>query len=554
MSRSQNREKGISRRSFLRTGAVGALGATTIALAAGCSPQAASSNNANSTASNNMPSEWSGEFDFIVVGSGTAIVGALMAAQNGASVAVVEKGSILGGTTRLSGAGAWVPGNTYQIDEGYGEDLSKNEILEYMESCDLYHGSTRETKQDYVDNCVEVFDSIADSLGFKWQCAGSGGDYTGLPNAKASGRSLSPANSEGEGILGEQLFADIFIPEAESLGVAQYLNTAATKLILDDKGSVIGIEAQGNKETIFLKANKGVLLGAGGFERDDLMRKAFLQTPVYGSLSVLENTGDGHKMGMAIGARLENMSALWQCPFYVLGDGDEMSENTTDWGDYCGMPGAIMVNKAGKRFTDESAGYAWSGFPFSIFDPKTCSIPNLPAYMIFDAGHVALAGWPNFEEEKPEWVAEYQTLQELAIATGIDQAGLENEVARYNGFCETGVDEDFDRGKSYYTSMLSIYMEELPNTPNPWLGKIETAPFYVVQIGPGTLGTCGGLKVDTDARVMGEDGEPITGLYACGNNASNVFGSAYPGATATTGQGYYRAFRAANHALGLNLV
>lgn len=540
-----------SRRAFVRATGLGALGLAALGVTAGCSPQG--EEQLSETGSGDS---WDGEFDFVVAGSGTALIGALTAAKNGASVAVVEKGAQLGGTTRLSGAGAWVPKNKHQVDEGLGEDLPDEEILGYMEACDIYGGSSRETKEDYLAHAASVFEWLEENLGMRMAVAGGGGDYTSLPGAKPLGRSISPIDANGEGIVGEQLFADTLIPLVDELGVQNYLDAEAQQLVVDENGTVAGLIVKSGKDTLRLKANKGVLLGTGGFERDQVMREAFIKGPVYGALSVEGNTGDGHKMAVAIGAGLQNMESLWHCPFYVTAgsDGSDMSETVTDWGDYGGLPGAILVNRFGRRFTDESSGYAWSGFPFTAFDAKTCSLANVPAYLIFDATHVELCGWPNSEEAQPEWVSEYATLDELAAACGIDAAGLASEVERFNKFCVTGKDEDFDRGKSNYSSMLQYYLAEIPDAPNPLLGAIATPPFYAAQMGPGTLGTCGGLNVDGNAQVLDTAGKPIEGLYACGNTAANVFGSAYPGATATTGQGYYRAFRAANHALGLGLI
>jgi 3-oxosteroid 1-dehydrogenase len=64
---------------------------------------------------------------------------------------------------------------------------------------------------------------------------------------------------------------------------------------------------------------------------------------------------------------------------------------------------------------------------------------------------------------------------------------------------------------------------------------VQTAPFYAVRLDLGDIGTKGGAKTDEDARVLGMDGQPIPGLYAVGNVAGSVMGSAYPGAGATLG-------------------
>ena len=65
------------------------------------------------TGSNDVPESWDKEADFVVLGSGTALPGALKAAVDGMSVIVVEKAGVTGGTTALSGGQVWAPCNRY---------------------------------------------------------------------------------------------------------------------------------------------------------------------------------------------------------------------------------------------------------------------------------------------------------------------------------------------------------------------------------------------------------------------------------------------------------
>jgi 3-oxosteroid 1-dehydrogenase len=60
-------------------------------------------------------------------------------------------------------------------------------------------------------------------------------------------------------------------------------------------------------------------------------------------------------------------------------------------------------------------------------------------------------------------------------------------------------------------------------------------PFYAAKIVPGDLGTKGGLRTDSRARVLRADGTVIEGLYAAGNASAAVMGHSYAGAGATIG-------------------
>jgi 3-oxosteroid 1-dehydrogenase len=104
-------------------------------------------------------------------------------------------------------------------------------------------------------------------------------------------------------------------------------------------------------------------------------------------------------------------------------------------------------------------------------------------------------------------------------------------VARFNGFAEAGVDEDFHRGESAYDQ----YYSDPRVKPNPSLHSIDRGPFYAVKIVPGDLGTKGGLVTDEAARVLRPDGSAIEGLYAAGNCSSAVMGHTYAGPGATIG-------------------
>jgi 3-oxosteroid 1-dehydrogenase len=110
----------------------------------------------------------------------------------------------------------------------------------------------------------------------------------------------------------------------------------------------------------------------------------------------------------------------------------------------------------------------------------------------------------------------------------------------------TGVDEDFDRGRTAYDHVYG----DPANQPNPNLGPIERAPFYAVKVWPGDLGTKGGLLTDQHARVVREDGEPIPGLYAAGNTTASVMGRTYPGPGSTIGPATTFAYIAMRHVAG----
>jgi 3-oxosteroid 1-dehydrogenase len=119
-------------------------------------------------------------------------------------------------------------------------------------------------------------------------------------------------------------------------------------------------------------------------------------------------------------------------------------------------------------------------------------------------------------------------------------------VERFNGFCETGKDLDYQRGDTAYDRLYS----DPKVKPNPNLGPLVKAPFYALEVFPGDLSTKGGLLTDEYARVLRPDGSVIDGLYATGNNTASVMGHTYPGAGSTIGPSMVFAYVAAKHIAG----
>ena len=135
------------------------------------------------------------------------------------------------------------------------------------------------------------------------------------------------------------------------------------------------------------------------------------------------------------------------------------------------------------------------------------------------------------------------SIAELARAIGVDAAGLEASVARFNGFARTGRDEDFGRGDA----LSDRYYSDPQVAPNPCLAPIEAPPFYAVKVYPGDLGTKGGVVTDAHARALDRSGQPIPGLYAAGNCSASVMGETYPGAGGTIGPAMVFGFLGAEH-------
>jgi succinate dehydrogenase/fumarate reductase flavoprotein subunit len=138
------------------------------------------------------------------------------------------------------------------------------------------------------------------------------------------------------------------------------------------------------------------------------------------------------------------------------------------------------------------------------------------------------------------------TVAALAAAISVDAAALQATVAENNRFALTGTDEAFGKG----SSELNRFNGDPVHRPNPCLGPIGTPPFVALRVEPAAIGTSIGLAADEHGRVLGRDGAPIEGLYACGNDMASVMRGQYPGPGITLGPALAFGYRVALHAAG----
>lgn len=541
---------------------------------------------------------WNLEADVVVLGSGGAALTAAISARDfGADeVVILEKSGMVGGTTAMSGGMLWIPGNHYQLEAGIEEN--DEDVVAYLDS--LSPGTLDpETLWAFMQTGPELIRYLTDKTPVRFHAYADFPDYQPyMPGAKPDGgRSLDNEAFSFEllgkwasrvnptkmaypvrgslkeaidGLLDEATLAER--EKGDYRGLGQALVGALLRAVLDrnipiefekrarqlvkDGQRVIGVVAEdANGKDFRVRARRGVVIATGGFEWNENLVKTFLRGPLTGPVSVPENEGDGLIMAIEAGAQLGNMqNAFWQQsvlefepqhrnakPNYMLGS-DERAR-----------PGAILVNRAGKRFVNEAANYHAMGKALHAFDAGTHSYSNLPYWLIIDQRYKDK--YPTFTSPPgspiPPYMIQAETLEDLAGKAGIDAKGLTATIARFNEMVRNGHDDDFNRGENTYDN---FYMWGDPEFDPPYrtLGVIDRAPFYAVKMEVGALGTCGGPKTNADAQVLDWSGNPIPGLYAAGNVMAAVLGEAYGGAGGTLGPGMTFGYIAGRH-LGTHL-
>ncbi len=536
--------KELSRRDFIKgMAAFGAAGLTSAAMLK--APVSAS-------AEESTDIHWDKEADVVVVGTGTVITAAIAANEFGADkVIILEKNPVLfGGTSMMSGGGFALPGYIDDLKEEGIED-SREKVLTYMHAV----GEDRmpaEPQEAFVDHANEFCQWLKGVFGFSrfgHYTKAHGDYYENYAGSIGYGRgNVGIFNADGE-LLGASDLWNIYHEYVDQHDNMELLFGCEGKnLITDSTGAVIGIYGEQDGKTLAIRARKGLVLGTGGFDYNEQMRKYFLPFPIYRSCSSVMNTGDGHRMGARIGGQLAFMDRVMGVPFVY--DEVEWNEdddrnyslfknsNVCDWSMFCNFPHSCIVNRKGKRFMNEAREYDTFIRAFSSYDTGAMKFENIPAFFIADTQYVSkyiLPGYgtPFAETGLPEYVKVFDTIEELADGMGIKKENLLHQLETFNENARKGVDPEFHRGESedayqdllFAASMCSLTGDVSDLTDrSSTLGTVEVGPFYCIRYVPGTCGTRGGLLTDGEAQVLNTDGEKIPGLYAVGSCSSGVAG------------------------------
>lgn len=550
--------------------------------------------------------------DVLVVGSGASgLTAALAAADRGVQVLVIEKGHLFGGTSATSGGTIWIPNNhligpaggsdTPEDAERYigalaGEFSSPQRIRAFVEHaprmfrwldertdvkfesltryCD-YHPELPGGRPGY--RSCQALPIACDALGSEFdllQPPHVGTTAFGRINWTA--REAHPLITQSKGAkstfmkIAAKYYLDVrqrwkthrdrrltgggalvarLRVSLRKRKVPMQLSTELTGFIVEG-GRVVGAEVLCNGQPQRIRAARGVILAAGGFERNAALRAQHLPGPTTTAWSAGNpfNTGSATEAAMRLGVKMANLDSAWWAPGYKLADEDRARPMFVERS----LPGSIMVDGAGKRFCNEAASYHVTG---GLMAQRAAAGGTVPTWFVFDAryrGKYALGpifpGPPSFDRSlRPSVKAilrSADTIVGLAEKIGVPVDALSATVEAFNGHAALGKDPDFARGESLYDR----YYGDPAIAPNPCLAPLAKAPFYALPIYPCDIGTNGGLLTDEHARALDEAGQPIPGLYATGNCAASPMGKSYPAAGATLGPGMTFGYLAAQHA------
>lgn len=550
---------------------------------------------------------WDHNFDLVVIGSGAAGMSAALRAHDlGSRVVIVEKSPRYGGSTAMSGGVVWVPNNPQMGPKGVPD--SREKALSYLRG--ITDGEVEDGRiTAYVDQSLRVLDYLHEHSHLRLDALEDYTDYyPERPGGQRGGRSMEPIPFDASG-LGEefnllrkphpqsQVLGKFGITAREAHGylaanfgtklrllwaliryglrwpkrrkfgrdtlitagnaliarlrrslldrdVPIWLECGANGLVIEE-GRVLGVETDRGR----IEARHGVLLAAGGFERNPDMRKEHQPVPtdVEWNAGNHANLGAGIRMGQQAGGAVALMDEAWWTPVTKVPKSDWAWVLVVEKN----LPGGLFVDQTGRRFTNEAAPYldVVKGMHAGQVEQ---------AWLVFDAefrrlypvGPVA-PGYAQPDSRlsrrlKDGFLKKAATLRELAELLKLPVQAFEDTITRFNENAAKGIDPDFHRGESY----SDRYYGDPRIQPNPCLRPLTKGPFYAIPVFGGDLGTKGGLVTDASARVLREDGAPIPGLFAAGNCSSAVMGRSYPGAGGTIGPALTFGFIAAESAAG----
>jgi 3-oxosteroid 1-dehydrogenase len=555
----------VSRRDFLA-------GATAVGL--GLNGVAAGAEPASSIEDSTIP-KWDHEVDLLVCGAGAGgLTAAVCAASRGKNVLLLEKSSVIGGTS-MKASVIWIPDNPLMRADGRADP--RPQALAYMARCarpELFDPGLKDyglpadeyaLLEAYYDHGKEMTAELvrlgAINVAY-WRKHGQPAPdyYAHLPeNKNVIGRALSMLDAAGTDTQGAYIIQMSQV--GARLGVVTLREHQAVRLVTKG-GRVTGLLARNCERSVACRARLGVVFATGGFTHNPTLASNFLRGPIFGGCAVPTNTGDFVGIAAQVDAALGNMNQAWWSEVVIeqaLGFASVASS-------VFNLPGDSMlaVNRLGKRFYNEHGLYNERSQAHFYWDSNLASYPNLISFMIYDerVAKNPVAGYP-YPVPAPGFSAPYvitgkdipdlaaklaDRLKSLAgkmsvsarISSNFELApdfvdSLNTTIRRFDAYAKKGEDPDFHRGQ---LASDIYFASNFPPGNRPYNGLhplSDHGPYHCIIIGPGTLDTKGGPLTNARAQVLNSAGEVVAGLYGTGNCVASPARQAYWSGGSTVG-------------------
>lgn len=449
-----------------------------------------------------LPEKWDKECDVVIIGGGgAAMQAAIQAHEAGGKVILCNKSPNSYFTaTALCGAAFTCFNSRMQREAGVHDSVDA--LVEDMLSYGGYWANP-DLLRTYATYSGLAFDWL-ESHGLREHFLEK---YSEFRNA----RTIRQKAFTGKDYI------DVLAPEIQRLGIERHDNCPLTRIIYDvEKNVVLGVEVEEKGTKVLIRANRGVILAAGGYMGSVEFVDRWI--PTLGGVGVVLNTpsNDGGALMTAVrdvGAPLTHMQFFGGYPNGALDEeGKRNGRICRTW--YFVEDGAIYVSKTGRRFVRET-------MCTCQIAPLLGSLPEKKNFCVMEE-----ATWKRINEKYPDgtfggWTAAQvqeavkrgnlvyfgDTIEEVAQKAGVDPVGLKAQIDEWNGYVDAGKDGQFGR-----TGMTK---------------RIEKAPFCIIKLSSYSVISGGGLRCNKDLQVLRWDNEPVGHLYAAGEIIGAVHGNAY---------------------------
>ncbi|MGL4773326.1 MAG: flavocytochrome c [Clostridium sp.] len=415
--------------------------------------------------------------DIVVIGAGGAgLSAAVQAKQDGAeNVVVLEKMPMVGGNTNRATGG---------LNAAETEQQNAKEIQDSIQTMidDAMKGGYNKNNPELVEKLAnEAKDAVA------WLTE-LGGDLSDV-GKMAGSTNYRTHRPTGGAAVGAHV-VDTLKVAAEKENVDLRLWNEAKEIVLDKDGKVSGVKATNKEGKEYTINAKAVVIAGGGFSANQEMVVKYKEDlQGFATTNHTGATGDGLTLAEKAGADFVDMEEIQTHPTVVPDKAVMVTEAVRG-------NGAILINKDGKRFTNEL-------LTRDVVSKAILGQKDKVAYLFFDEG-LRKSLKATEEYFNMGLVTEADSVEELAEKLGVDKATMAETVKNYNASVAAKNDAEFNR-------------DDLPRQLNE--GKL-----YAIPVTPAVHHTMGGIKINNNAEVLNKDGNTIPGLFAAGEVTGGVHG------------------------------
>ena len=445
-------------------------------------------------------SNWDFETDVVVVGFGGAGgCAAIEAADAGADVIVFELASTSGGTTALSSADIYMGGSGgTPIQKACGFEDSSEDMFNYLMMAGGPLADEAKVRA-YVSGSVDHFHWLV-KMGVPYKksfhkeraiyintddCLLYTSNERAWPFVEKAKPCPRGHNIQVEGDNGGPVLMNALTKQAENRGIRVEYEARVLTLIIDEDRNVVGLVVRINQQEKHVKARRGLILCAGGFNMNEKMLKKYAPGLLRANEPIGNpgDTGTGIMMGMGVGAAAINMNeGFVSVPFYPPPS----------------LTYGIFINSRGQRFINEDCYHGRVGYYCLQQESKRI-------YLVIDIEDYSY--YEKFNILNADIAGTGETVAELESELEIPEGQLQHTIEFYNRHAANGEDPLFHKSKEWLKPLQTPFAA-LDCTP----GRGAIIPFF----------TLGGLDTLPTGEVLTPEGEVIPGLYAAGRTACGI--------------------------------